>query len=98
MNRYTKAMFEVPRPQIIQSNSPTSEMLRRALTAINPDFELHTMAVAPLPALNRRPGKAVGFFEQGLLTGMTVLMVLVVSSALVLGYYGISMAQRRMRG
>jgi hypothetical protein len=91
-------MFEVPRPQFIQFAGEQSETLRKALAAAEPDLELHNMAVAPLPALNRRPGKAVGFFEQGLLTGVVALMVPVMTGAVVLGYYGIRVAQRRMRG
>jgi hypothetical protein len=96
--RYTKAMFEIPRPQFIQPAGKQSETLWKALAVAEPDLELQNMAVTPLPALNRRPGGAIGFFEQGLHTGVVALMIPVLTSAVVLGYYGIRAAQRRIIG
>ena len=89
-------MFEVPRPQFIQPAGKQSETLHKVLAGTEPSLGLHNLAVTPLPAVNRRPGKVIGFFEQGLLTGVVALMIPVMTSAVILGYYGVRVAQRRI--
>jgi hypothetical protein len=91
-------MFEISRPQFIQPRGMQSESLWKALAVVEPDLELHNMAVTPLPALNRRRGGAIGFFEQGLHTGVVALMIPVLTGAVLLGYYGIRVTQRRIIG
>jgi hypothetical protein len=82
-------MFTVSRPQYIQLQSD-SLILGLALTAggsKGPDAytgvgitasSIRKLAMVPLPPLKQPAGRAVGFFEQGLISGaMTILAILV---------------------
>lgn len=86
-HRYSKEMFTVSRPQYIQLQSD-SLILGLALAAggsKGPDAytgvnitgsSIRKLAMVPLPPLKQSAGKAIGFFEQGLISGVVTLLVL----------------------
>jgi hypothetical protein len=92
-------MFELPRPQFIQP-PPLSEALEGVLDRTSSpakNQELRKLTLQPLAPTNQRDGKAVGFFDQGLKTGATLLMTPIVTGGAVLAYYGVSAIVRRYR-
>ncbi|OJJ47358.1 hypothetical protein ASPZODRAFT_159248 [Penicilliopsis zonata CBS 506.65] len=65
--RYSASWFEIPRPQIV-TRSRTAGQIRALLgSAVMP-------LVESLPAIDQRPGYRVGFFEQGIITGVCSLV------------------------
>lgn len=54
-------------------------------------------ALVPLPAIGQRSGKAIGFFEQGIITGGVITLFTFVASISTMGIYGYA-AVRRWRG
>jgi hypothetical protein len=96
--RFSKAMFSVPRPEFINF-SARSGAVAKALDGAEPDAErkLREEAQKALPPTGQRPGKAVGFFEQGLLTGATVLVTSTVMGLAMAGFYVLPKVIRRLR-
>jgi len=93
-------MFEIPAPQFVQlapRHALLSEALRdpasSLLSQIRGEAE---SALKPLNTTSKAP--SIGFFEQGLLSGMVMLMSPVVAGLSVLGYHGVVMAMRKFRG
>lgn len=60
-------------------------------------LQLRQRAATPLPPTGQREGKAIRFFEQGLITGGLIVAMPILTSAAAMGYYGISAALKRMR-
>jgi hypothetical protein len=91
-------MFSVPRPEFINF-SARSGAVAKALDGAEPDAErkLREEAQKALPPTGQRPGKAVGFFEQGLLTGATVLVTSTVMGLAMAGFYVLPKVIRRLR-
>lgn len=73
--RYTPAMFSVARPQFVQAVTGDFAQVESSMVSLE---KLRTAAVKPLKKLDQGPGHAIGFFEQGILTGliMTASVVL----------------------
>ena len=84
-------MFSRPRPQYVQSlpadvllatsclDSGTSKAENKGLqskTALRPE-QLRKLAIMSLPPTGQRKGGEIGFFEQGILTGLGLASVLV---------------------
>jgi hypothetical protein len=96
--RYSKAMFSVPRPEFINF-SARSAAIAKALDGPEPGGErkLREEAQKPLPPTSQRPGKAIGFFEQGLLTGATILAASALTTLAVAGVFVVPNVIRRLR-
>ena len=79
-------MFTVSRPAFICKASA----ITTALTTSTNLAELEKEALKPLPPTGQRPGKALGFFEQGIVIGLvTIFLPIAVSSLGLLGYGGV---------
>lgn len=89
--RYTKEMFSQLRPQVINppaidSLSKVSQLLGAAdQDKANPKV-LREQAIKPLKAIRQGSGSQIGFFEQGILTGLSVIGVVVVPT-LIAGFW-----------
>ena len=96
--RYSKAMFSVPRPEFVNF-SARSVAMAKALDGAEPDAErkLREEAQKPLPATGQPPGKAIGFFEQGLLVGATILAISTITGLTIVGVYVVPKVVRRLR-
>ena len=96
--RYSKTMFSVPRPEYINYLARTGAVAN-VLDGAEADAErkLREEAQKPLPPTGQRPGKAIGFFEQGLLVGATVLTTTTITGLALVGYYMIPKLIRRGR-
>jgi hypothetical protein len=96
--RYSKEMFSVPRPEFI--NFPARSIaVAKALDGEEPDVErkLREEAQKALPPTGQPPGRAVGFFEQGLVTGATILATSTIAGLVIVGYYVLPKVIRRLR-
>ena len=96
--RYSKMMFSVPRPEFINYSARTGAVAK-VLDGVEADAErkLREEAQKPLAPTGQRPGKAIGFFEQGLLVGATVLMTTTITGLALTGFYVIPKLIRRGR-
>lgn len=84
-------MFQVPRAQIATQSSMTKLLQKGTPTRLLQHLSNLTKSVeSPLPPTQQREGKAVGFFEQGLLTGAAVLATPILTAFGVLAYVGLS--------
>lgn len=92
-------MFSTPRPQYVKS-SELSHRLQEAVTGHSSKSQsslLREMVSHPLPPDGQRDGKIVGFFDQGLITGATIVLTPVLTGIAVLGYYAIRFGLRRIK-
>jgi hypothetical protein len=96
--RYSKAMFSIPRPEYITFPA-RSDTIAKALDGDGRDSErkLREEAQKALPPTGQPPGRAVGFFEQGLLTGATILAASTVAGLAMAGYFILPKLVRRLR-
>jgi acyl-CoA reductase-like NAD-dependent aldehyde dehydrogenase len=78
--RYSKDMFSVPRPQYITTSPELFSVSAKILDNMNHTSEkaMRSLATAPLAPTGQGKGFAIGFFEQGLLTGAAVALTVVV--------------------
>jgi hypothetical protein len=97
-------MFTVSRPQYIQlqADSLILGLALRAGGSKGPDSytgvgisgsSIRKLALAPLPPLKQRAGNAIGFFEQGLMTGAVTLLVVLAAVGYGIWIYGWTGAQ-----
>ncbi|KAK7749728.1 hypothetical protein SLS53_000307 [Cytospora paraplurivora] len=102
--RYSTDMFSVPRPQFVEKPpiafQKAEELLLGSSKAVTTST-LREAAVKPLPPKNQSDNKAIGFFEQGFLTGAGVILTLVLPavgySTFLLGRKGLEFT-RNLRG
>lgn len=97
-SRYTKEMFSVPRPEFINFpalSHTVAEVLDEGKT--DAGRKLREEAQNRLPPSTQRAGKAIGFFEQGLFSGLSVIAVSTLTGVVVLGVYVVPKVVRRMR-
>ena|SRR5277367_462033 len=97
-------MFTVSRPHYIQLQ-PNSLILGLALaggSSKGPDTytgvgvtgsSIRKLAMAPLPPLKQPAGRAIGFFEQGLVSGAVTLLVVLAAVGYGIWIYGWTGAQ-----
>ncbi|KAL6233297.1 hypothetical protein BDW75DRAFT_252112 [Aspergillus navahoensis] len=93
--RYNAVAFQVPRPQFV------TESARTTLTRTVLDRPSSTEAVRvwkgalePLPPTGQKAGKRIGFFEQGILTGVGITLFSVIGVVGVVGYYSVWFLRR----
>jgi hypothetical protein len=95
--RYAASQFQKPRPQLINP-SVTAYATHTILENENTvrSDALWREALAPLPSTKQRPGFKIGFFEQGIITGVSLTLISLVATVSTLGYYTWTFV--RMRG
>lgn len=96
IDRYRPEMFSVAEPHIVLP-SELSATLEIALSSssVAKAPGLRQLALAPLAPTGQGSGKVVGFFDQGLITGATILLTPVVGGVTVAGYLCARFAIRR---
>ena len=98
--RYSKMMFSVPRPEFINfsvRSAAVAKVLDGAEANADAERKLREGGQKPLPPTGQRPGKAIGFFEQGLFVGATVLTTTTMTGLAIAGFYVIPKLMRRVR-
>ncbi|KAL4992700.1 Aldehyde/histidinol dehydrogenase [Aspergillus falconensis] len=86
--RYNAAAFQVPRPQFVTESTNTT--LTRTVLDRPTSTEAGKIwddALKPLPPTGQKAGKRIGFFEQGILTGVGITLFSVIGVVGVVGYY-----------
>lgn len=81
-SRYNADMFSVARPQFISPLSAEHVLIRDVLQKPNSTTlnEIRALALKPLPPTGQKAGHAIGFFEQGIITGgLTIVLPAVVA-------------------
>jgi hypothetical protein len=95
-----KTMFTVPRPSYISAPSPTSKSLIALLNSTSTSAstaELDKEALTELPPIGQKPGHHIGFFEQGIITGIATILLPAAVGTLVLAVFGVRSAVRYVR-
>lgn len=79
--RYNRDMFSVPRPQFVEKPPAVfrkvEELLSGSSKSTVTTSTLREAAIKPLPPTKQSNNTAVGFFEQGLLTGAGIILSIV---------------------
>lgn len=97
-------MFSVPRPQFASPSKPTAHDPASNVLSFNSKGKVTTkdirkLALKPLKPTGQGKGEAIGFFEQGIITGGLVLFGVVVPAmgyaSWVLGRKGWELARRK---
>lgn len=99
-DRYRPEMFSQPAPQFLAATEVTKRLsmtfgARHSRT--NWSSILTDLQSIPLPTDDRRDGKVVGFFDQGLLTGASLLLTPVVGGLVIASWYGVRAGLRWRR-
>ncbi|CAO2653587.1 Nn.00g029980.m01.CDS01 [Neocucurbitaria sp. VM-36] len=96
--RYRPEMFSVPKP-IYTVQTQSSKRINDALRTKNGAWlsMFQNQVSTKLPGTSQRDGKVVGFFDQGLITGVMLILAPVVGGVVVTSFYGIRMGLRMMR-
>ncbi|CAK96585.1 uncharacterized protein An07g01400 [Aspergillus niger] len=95
--RYSTHSLQVPRPQFVTETSNTALVQEIVKGYASKSNDALREALVPLPAIGQRSGKAIGFFEQGIITGGVITLFTFVASISTMGVYGYA-AVRRWRG
>ncbi|OJI81685.1 hypothetical protein ABZX51_002027 [Aspergillus tubingensis] len=95
--RYSVPSLQVPRPQFVTQTSNTALVRDIVSSYASKSNDALREALVPLPAIGQRSGKAIGFFEQGIITGGVITLFTFVASISTMGLYGYA-AVRRWRG
>jgi len=102
--RYTTDMFSVPRPQFTSPSKSSSHDPASSILSFNQKDkasikDIRKLALKPLKPTGQGKGEAIGFFEQGIITGGMVLFGVVVPAmgyaSWVLGRKGWELARRK---
>ncbi|KAL4975279.1 Aldehyde/histidinol dehydrogenase [Aspergillus desertorum] len=93
--RYNAAAFQVPRPQFVTESSSTTltrTVLDRPTSA--EAVKVWDDAVKPLPPTGQKAGRRIGFFEQGILTGVGITLISAIGVVGAVGYYSVWLLRR----
>ncbi|KAF7715071.1 Uncharacterized protein PECH_003541 [Penicillium ucsense] len=95
--RYAISHFQKPRPQLITPSTATFAVnsVLDTKSTVRSDA-LWRAALSPLPPTKQRAGFKIGFFEQGILTGVSITLISLVATFSTVGYY--TWVYVRMRG
>lgn len=98
-SRFTKDMFTVPRPAYISTPSASKALTTALASAVSTKEleELDSMAMKELPPTGQKPGGQIGFFEQGILTGLATILIPTLVGTAVLAGFGIRGLVRYVR-
>ncbi|KAL4742673.1 Aldehyde/histidinol dehydrogenase [Aspergillus similis] len=93
--RYNVASFLVPRPQFV-TQSASSTLVRTVLDkpSSTEAIKVWDDALKPLPPTGQKSDKRIGFFEQGILTGVGITLFSVIGVVGAVGYYSIWFLRR----
>ncbi len=95
--RYTLAMFQEPRPQLLNKTVLTTLVEKVQHEPSDTRLaDLKKSLEAPLPPMDRKNGRDVDFFIQALLTGTTVVAVPVLIGLGVTARYALPYVWRRL--
>ncbi|KAF4188530.1 hypothetical protein CNMCM7927_001225 [Aspergillus lentulus] len=85
--RYVPALLQVPRPQFVAETN-NSALVKSILDPSDATKSANTWreALASLPSIGHRAGWRIGFFEQGIITGLITLAMFVATVSTV-GWY-----------
>ena len=91
-------MFSRPQPELINI-SEQAKTLAKVLDDddFNKNRQLSRKAMEALPSMNEPAGKAIGFFEQGIITGGVLLLMSTVATVVVSGFYVVPALVARVR-
>ncbi|KAJ5595734.1 hypothetical protein N7450_002192 [Penicillium hetheringtonii] len=95
--RYSREVFQIPRPQLI--NAPAKAYATQKILANENTLKSDALwreAISPLSSMKQRAGFKIGFFEQGILTGVSLTLMSLIGVVGTLGYY--TWAYVRTRG
>lgn len=86
--RYATSQFQKPRAQLIipSATANATQIILGNENTVRSDA-LWREALAPLPSTKQRPGFKIGFFEQGIITGVSLTLISLVATVSTLGYY-----------
>jgi hypothetical protein len=86
--RYAPSHFQKPRAQLINPSATANatQIILGNENTVRSDA-LWREALAPLPSTKQRPGFKIGFFEQGIITGVSLTLISLVATVSTLGYY-----------
>ncbi|KAJ5536251.1 aldehyde dehydrogenase PutA [Penicillium frequentans] len=89
--RYSVNIFEVPRSQIVIEGMASSGIKTfLGATGTQTTAKMWQTSIAPLKPTGQRPGKAVGHFEQGLISGAIVALISGLAITSSVGYYAVT--------
>ncbi|KAJ5912896.1 aldehyde dehydrogenase PutA [Penicillium tannophilum] len=89
--RYSIDIFEVPRSQIVIEGMASSRIKTfLGATGTQAAAKMWQTSIAPLKPTGQRPGKAVGHFEQGLISGAIVALISGLAITSTVGYYAVT--------
>jgi hypothetical protein len=93
--RYTPALFQVPRPQFVAETN-NSALVKSILDPSDATKSGNAWreALAALPSTGQRPGRRIGFFEQGMITGGVITLATLVAAVSTVGWYTFSYVRR----
>jgi len=95
--RYTLAMFQESRPQLLNKTVLTSLVEKVQYEPSDTRLaDLKKSLEVPLPPMDRKKGQDVDFFFQALLTGTTVVVVPVLVGLGVMARYALPYVQQRL--
>ena len=95
---YSKEMFSVPKPEFIRYNANTSRAHNLLDKNDVKEAQRYRQEAESLDVrVNQPAGKAIGFFEQGILLGISIVLTTVVATNVVFWRYGVPAVIRRMR-
>lgn len=91
-------MFSSPRPEYV-TPSAQNTLLSQILEDNDGNSQLRMIAEisSPLAPMNEPTGKAIGFFEQGLLTGGGVAVASIIIGLAVVVRFAVPVVMRRLR-
>jgi len=93
-------MFTIAKPQFVTPSALSRQVVQVASSgkqAALPRAVLDELITAQLPPDGQGSGKTIGFFDQGLITGATLLFTPLISGVLVAGYYSVRFGLRKMK-
>ncbi|SMQ51370.1 unnamed protein product [Zymoseptoria tritici ST99CH_3D7] len=79
---YTVDMFSLPRPAFIRTPASSSKIAAAMSTgSASVGREILEQALSPLKTMKRKPGGGIGFFEQGLLISVGLILTMTISAS-----------------
>ncbi|KUI71133.1 Aldehyde dehydrogenase, dimeric NADP-preferring [Cytospora mali] len=79
--RYSKDMFSVPRPQFVERPPDVFRKVEELLYGTSKEVTVSTLrdsAAKPLPPTKQSDNNGVGFFEQGIITGVSIMASIII--------------------
>ncbi|ROV87691.1 hypothetical protein VMCG_10574 [Cytospora schulzeri] len=102
--RYSRDMFSAARPQFVEKPPAGFQKAEELLSGSSKKVTTSTLresAVKPLPPTKQSDNKAIGFFEQGIVTGASIFLSIVLPvvgySTYLLGRKGVEYAMKLRR-